>query len=660
MYTVDIDTGGTMTDALVTDGEREFSFKTDTTPHDFTVSFVNCLDAAADGLDYDSTAAFLKDVSIIRWSSTITTNVLGERRGSRVGLLVTEGHEERLYGDDRSEIIGDLIEPQSVIGMSADPDAKEILDSVKKLLENSVRRVCVSRQGAFPDNAVELRIKALIEDQYPDHFLGSVPVLLGSEMAQIGHDQTRAHYSVMNAYTHTQLANSLFKAEDLLRDQYGYDRPLFIGHTSGGVARVGKTKSVDTIESGPVFGTFGGAFVAREYGIENAVCFDVGGTTSKVSIIRNGEPVFQRGGRLMGVPVQTSFAMLRSMAIGGGSIASVVEGKVKLGPESMGAAPGPACYELGGKSATLTDAILVLGYLDPKGFLGGRRELSVEKAREAVKSTVADALGASVEAAAIAIRDRAAEDLAALVRGTLEEAGLGTDGTAMFTFGGNGPTLGSFVAEAVGMNDVYAFDLGPVFSAFGSAISDVKHEFERGVGARLEAGNKDIFMKVARDLYNQANRDLRGEGFEPARAEFRVEMEFGEHEEIAGSLRFSTGSEPEDDWLDKAIEAAKSSNIDAGKWAVLLVRLSVTYSLGERKLTQSGREPGAASDGTRSMLFHDPQAEVFPVRRWEDMGEGSQLDGPAVINGATLTCPLPPGWSVGVDSYGNAHLSRKA
>ncbi|MDN5862104.1 MAG: hypothetical protein L0H19_01505, partial [Salinisphaera sp.] len=175
MYTVDIDTGGTMTDALASDGARRVSFKTDTTPHDFTVSFRSCLEGLADLLGYESPTVFLREVAIIRWSSTITTNVLGERRGSRVGLLVSQGHEDDLYGQGASELVGDLIERQNVIGMSADPGPQEILDSVKQLLENSVRRVCVSRAGAFPDNAVEKRIKALVEEQYPDHFLGSVP-----------------------------------------------------------------------------------------------------------------------------------------------------------------------------------------------------------------------------------------------------------------------------------------------------------------------------------------------------------------------------------------------------------------------------------------------------------------------------------------------------
>lgn len=659
MYTVDIDTGGTMTDALVSDGDRRHSFKTDTTPHDFTVSFRHCLEAASQELGFDSTTAFLREVSIIRWSSTITTNVLGERRGARVGILVSAGHETDLYGDGESSVVGDLIAANHIIGMSADPDRQEILDSVKKLLESSVRRVCVSRAGSFPDNTVEKHIKAVIEEQYPDHFLGSVPVLLGSEMAQIGHDQTRAHYSLMNAYTHSQLAQALFKAEDILRDDYNWERPLFIGHTSGGVAKVGKTKSVDTIESGPVFGTFGGAYIAREYGIDHAVCFDVGGTTSKVSIIRNGEPVFQRGGQLMGIPVQTSFAMLRSLAIGGGSIARVTDGTVRLGPESMGAAPGPACYDLGGDRATLTDAILVLGYLDPAGFLGGRRELSIDRARAALAEHVGDPLGLSVEAAARAVRDQAASELAALVRNTLAEAGVSAAETALFLFGGNGPTLGAFVAEAVGIDRAYAFDLGPVFSAFGSAISDVVHVYERGVGTTFGPEAETRIRAVAADLYLQAGRDLRGEGFDPADATFTAELEFGEHETVAGVVRIESGPDADDAWSEAAKKAVADSDIDTTRWPLLLIRLSARHAIGTHRLQPSDRQASAGAGKTRGLVFREDQSQPQPFHRWEDLGPGSEVVGPAIINGATLTCPVPPGWALRVDEYGNAAMENR-
>ncbi len=263
MYTVDVDTGGTMTDCLLVGEGRQHFLKVDTTPHDYTVSLRTCLTEGAEALGFRDTADFLKNVSLIRWSSTITTNVIAERRGAKVGIIVSEGAAETLYGASRSPVLDELVASENVVALPADAGEDAILAAVKHLLESGIRRICVSLKGAFPSNEAELRVKDVIEDQYPDHIIGSVPVLLGSEMAQIGHDQTRAHYSLMNAYTHTHLATSLFKAEDMLRDDFGWKGALLVGHTSGGVARIGKTKSVDTIESGPVFGTFGAAFVAR-------------------------------------------------------------------------------------------------------------------------------------------------------------------------------------------------------------------------------------------------------------------------------------------------------------------------------------------------------------------------------------------------------------
>jgi len=194
MFTVDIDTGGTMTDALVSDGVARHAFKVDTTPHDYTVSFLGCLQEAAKHLDYESVEAFLTRVNLIRWSSTITTNVLGERRGSKVGLLVSKGQEKTLYGSSRSPVVGELVAEGAIIGLPAKPSAADVLDGVKQLLEAGVRRICVCLADSFPDNQAECAIKTVIEDQYPDHIIGAVPVLLGSEMVPLRHDQTRGQY----------------------------------------------------------------------------------------------------------------------------------------------------------------------------------------------------------------------------------------------------------------------------------------------------------------------------------------------------------------------------------------------------------------------------------------------------------------------------------
>ena len=660
MLTIDIDTGGTMTDALITDGAVRHCIKVDTTPHDFTVSFQACLQEAGRLYGTDDLDAFLARVSLIRWSSTITTNVLAERRGAKVGLLVTQGHEQDLYGEGRSAIIDELVAAESVIGLPPDPAARDVLLGVKTLLESGVRRICIALAGSFPDNRAELAIKRVIEEQYPDHIIGSVPVLLGSEMAQIGHDQTRAHYSAMNAYTHSHLATSLFKAEDVLRDEFNWRGALLIGQTSGGVARIGKTKAVDTIESGPVFGTFGGAFVAREYGLNNVVCFDVGGTTTKCSIVRNGEPVYQRGGLLMEIPVQTSFAMLRSAAIGGGSIARVKNGRLSLGPESQGAAPGPACYALGGREATLTDALLLLGYLDPERFLGGRRRLSADHACRLVETRIAKPLGLSVEQAALVIRDEAVSLMAELIANTLAEAGLDAVQTAMFAFGGNGPMFAAFVAERLGIPRAYAFDFGPVFGAFGSSVSDVAHVYERGIGLHWNPANQDAIVQAAQRLHTQAVRDLKGEGFDPDAASFRCELEFGYDAQMAGACRFEFQGEPGADFLLAAARAVAAAGLDTRGSPVMLLRLSARYAVAVKGLQPRTERREAVGVRTCPLHFGGREAESLPCHVWEQLNVGDVLRGPALVSGATLTCPVPPKWMLEIDAYGNAVLVQGA
>tara|TARA_R110000850_G_scaffold191091_1_gene317205 strand:+ start:1009 stop:2988 length:1980 start_codon:yes stop_codon:yes gene_type:complete len=658
MLTIDIDTGGTMTDALVTDGATRHCIKVDTTPHDFTVSFQECLREAArvcgEGEDLN---VFLRKVSLIRWSSTITTNVLAQRRGAKVGLLVSKGQEENLYGQGRSAIVDELVDADAVLGLPESPEAKDILLGVKSLLESGVRRICVALEGAFPDNRKEVAIKRVIESQYPDHIIGSVPVLLGSDMAQIAHDQTRAHYSVMNAYTHSHLATSLFKAEDILRDDHGWRGALLIGQTSGGVARIGKTKAVDTIESGPVFGTFGGAFVAREYGIKDVVCFDVGGTTTKCSVVRDGAPVFQRGGHLMEVPVQTSFAMLRSAAIGGGSVARVKDGRLRIGPESQGAAPGPACYSLGGREATLTDAILLLGYLDAERFLGGRRKLSIDQARKLVASRVAKPLDVSVEQAALMIRDEAVSVMAELVTSTLKEAGMDAGETALFAFGGNGPMFAALLAEKVGMQRVHAFEYGPVFGAFGSSVSDVAHVYERGIGQHWGEASKAMILDAAQRLHMQAVRDLLGEGFDPDKADFTAELEVRESAVQGAPIAFKFSGAPDAVFVQQAGEALQGQQSQE----IVLLRLSASLQLGKAALPAHNKPvQAAAKAGARDLQFDANPPLSADTWVWEQLSVGEQLSGPAVINGDTMTCPIPTGWNCEVDACGNAALRRSA
>lgn len=647
MYTVDIDTGGTMTDGLVWDGTTMVTVKVDTTPHDLTVSFRELLGEAASRLGFGrDLGAFLDEVSLIRWSSTITSNTLAERKGAKLGLLVRPGSERSLYGDGPSPAVGTLVAERNVVGIGANAggqsaDAQGVLDAVRGLLEDGARRICVSLDS-FPETRQEQAVKRIVESQYRDHYLGSVPVLLASDMAQVDDGQTRTHCALINAYVHSQLATSLFKAEDMLRYDEGWTGALLVGHTNGGVARVGKTKAVDTIESGPVFGTHAAAWYARQYGLDRVVCLDVGGTTAKASVVQGGQPRYIRDGSVFGIPVSIPLAMLRSAPLGGGSIVRPDSGGgVRLGPESMGAAPGPACYGLGGDEATLTDALLVLGYLDPDGFLDGRRRLDVGQARAALERRIAGPFGISVDDAARRIADAAVGTVAELVGSTLARAGIDPGEAVLFAYGGNGALFAAPVAERLSIASARVFGLGPVLSAFGSAVSDVVHVYERSLGVTAEPG-RDAVVAAAADMAAAGRRDLAGEGFDPDEAETETELDVHDGE----GRRTVRGG----DAAQALAGLDGASHVD-----VVRVRVRRCLQACQPPLRTGG---GRAEPTRRTLLLADGGSTQAPVHDWAALTPGSRVEGPALAAGGSMTCLVPPGWVLEVDDLGDAALRR--
>jgi N-methylhydantoinase A/oxoprolinase/acetone carboxylase beta subunit len=463
-------------------------------------------------------------------------------------------------------------------------------------------------------------------------------------MAQVDDGQTRTHYALINAYVHGQLANALFTAEDLLRYEQGWTGALLVGHTNGGVARVGKTKAVDTIESGPVFGTHAAAWYARRYGLDRVVCLDVGGTTAKASVVEAGQPRYTRDGSLFGIPVRVPLALLRSAPLGGGSIVRLDgRGGVSLGPESMGAAPGPACYGLGGDHATLTDAFVVLGYLDPASFLGGRRRLDVEAARTALERRVAGPLGVSVEDAARRIADAAVGTVAELVGSTMARAGIDPGQAVLFAYGGNGGLFAAPVAERLSIPAARVFGLGPVLSAFGSAVSDVVHVYERSLGVPAGAG-RDAVTAAADDMTGAGRRDLAGEGFDPDEADTEVELDVRD----GGIYRTVQGS-----------DAAQALDRLDGTAHVDVVRVRVRRHLAScepppRAGAPAGRDH--AEPAQRTLLLADGGAARVPVYDWAGLVPGRHVDGPALAAGGSMTCLIPPGWVLDVDDLGDATM----
>lgn len=664
MYTVDIDVGGTMTDGLFSDGHTATVVKVDTTPHDLTVCFLACLQEGAEQIGFAELKDFLGQVELIRWSSTVASNVLAEGKGPRLGLLITRGYEGTLYGRGASPALGYLIRPEAVTPLSQPVQIPEVLTAVKDLLEWGVRRICVSLKEAFYDPGDEVAIKKLLEAQYPDHTLGAVPVLLASDLAKHPDDNTRTHYALLNAYVHGPLAASLFKAEDELMFQHGYRRPLLIGHINGGVARIAKTRAVDTIESGPVFGILGSAYFARQYRLPKVIALDVGGTTVKVGVILNGEPLLAQETELFGIPLQVPMVSLRSISLGGGSVVSVNDqGRVRFGPESMGAYPGPACYDLGGAEATVTDAFVTSGWINPDYFQGGIRQLHPELAREVIETAVAVPLGLDAEAAAAQVVDEALHSISEVVTQTLRDYALSPEGFTLFAYGGNGPLLACGVAERLGLAQVYTFSLGAVFSTFGSSISEVAHTYEHAFYEPMVAGMFDRLYQAMHHMREEAWRDMISEGFSPERIRLILEIEVGDDKQVPvyhQTPLMALDPEGQRRELSNLLDTVTNGPQDLVRIQRLCLRATcpvATFQPQRYPTPAAGTELVRKAD--RRALWAGAPVDT-PIYDLDQLPVGSTMAGPAIVEGVYTTCIVPPGWRLQVDPYRSGILTRVA
>lgn len=662
MLTVDIDVGGTLTDGIFSDGERFICCKVDTTAHDLTVCLFDCLVRGAEALGYIDLDALLEDVALIRWSTTISSNVLAERTGPRVGLLISKGHERDLYGADHgSPIIDRLVLERDVTGLDNAAGRDQITHAVRSLLESGVRRICVSLESAHLDPESEIRIKEIIDQQYPDHFLGSVPVLAGSDISNSSDDMTRTYCAVINAYTHSALAAALFKAEDELRDQHRYSGTFLVSHINGGVSGISKARAIDTIESGPVLGIQGSAYYASVYGRDDVVALDVGGTTAKVSVLARSAPIQVKPSDFFGIPVNLSLPYLRSISLGGGSVARATDNPghpVTLGPDSVGSLPGPACYCLGGDQPTLTDAFVAAGLINPVYFLGGTRLLDAEASRNSIQEGIAGPLGITVEKAADVIIDTAFRYVADLIAASAAELKRELSRHALFAYGGNGGLFACGVADKAAIDEVYLFGLGALFSAFGSSVSDISHVYERLLHKMPVADLDDGRLNAIVDqMKAEGDKDLMGEGIEPLNLDYSLELEVCRNGQPPATI-----SCPEPPRTTDGFRSFLESKVDGSAPLCLdLARLRVKKLIDKPAPAGKPLQPPDSShalNGRREVIWsgHSHRVRVY---RWELLQPGNQVEGFAVVEGINTTYLVPRGWTMVIDRYGNARLSRR-
>jgi N-methylhydantoinase A/oxoprolinase/acetone carboxylase beta subunit len=637
---INIDNGGTLTDICVFNGDQVYRTKTITTPYDLSKCFFEGLRKVSEVVyGAEDLTRLLQSTDWIRYSTTQGTNALVEKKGCRLGLIVSEGTDvrglsqtpeaEEMY----SYLVGDRV---GRVDVSLDDAAlsAQLVELVSQLTAEGASRLVICLSGDdYP--RLERHLSHLCNEIFPGHLLGSVPIQLSHEVVDDVSFNRRCWTALYNAFLHPAMERFLYNAENRLRD-FKVRNPLLIYRNDGGAARVAKTIAVKTYSSGPRAGMDGVCALADHYGLNRTLSFDVGGTTTDLGYCENGQLRGARRGEIEGVEVSFALSDIVSLGVGGGSILRAGDKEITVGPDSVGGAPGPACFSMGGTDATITDVSLALGLLDPATYFGGDLRLDQDRARNAVNTNIAEPLTLDHNQALIDLRKAWVNKIA---RGLEDYAEIDAE-LVLMAFGGGGPLFACDIADAVGVRKVIVPGLAPVFSAYGIAFSDLSQEYE----ARLTTIAQDALSEVVDSLMPRARRDMYAEGVELDDCDLFSELLLVDSDGTESVVAMSD--------LNTLPEEAMTAQS-----ASLFLR--VTKAIDHAKLTQDGKLPftEAQSLSTRSVLTEQGQQDL-PVYRYEDLQKGQSAQGPCVLEEAFFTALIAPGWTFRFDELSNIILEK--
>jgi len=620
---INIDNGGTLTDIWVLDGEASYHTKTITTPYDLSKCFFEGLKKISEDIyGREDLEALLQSTDHIRYSTTQGTNALVERKGPSLGVIVNGSDTQWCCETEQqsslfSGLIGDRI---AVISPDLGPEEYQeaLREAVNHLSAAGASRLVVSFCG---DNYVaeEEQLRKAMLRAFPRHLLGSVPVLYSSVLSRDEKPNTRLWTALFNAFLHPAMERFLYNTENEL-SAFRMRNPLLVYRNDGYSGRVAKTIALKTYSSGPRGGAEGALAYSNYYGYKRVITIDVGGTTTDIGLIENGQIIGKQRGLVEGVRCSYPLAEIVSVGVGGGSIIRVVGGEIAVGPESVGGAPGPACFGMGGERATITDALLVMGLLDPKTYFGGKMAIKHEKAVAVINSDIAQPLNISVEAACGRMLDAWAAKIALGIREYTEI----TDDTVLMAFGGGGPMGVTAVAASAGVRQVLIPRLSAVFSAHGIGFCDIAHS----ATAQIDGSQPAQAASIAEGLVDRVSRDMSTEGYS------KEECDFEAWYEDEGSVQ------P----LDIAKLSAGSTDLLPHQSILLGVRAVKPISHAQLAPKISLSPSAAEASGERRLVAADGTSQSVPVYQVEKQRAGAGGAGGAVLEEAFWTCSVPAEW----------------
>jgi N-methylhydantoinase A len=676
-WRIGVDIGGTFTDVVLVDEARGgiAVVKVPTTPRDFCRGVVDAL-----GTALREHGVSVAEVVWLAHATTVVTNALLEGKGARTAFVTTRGMRDvlelrrsaraslydlfqdgpavlvprhlRLEITERVDAQGAVVEPLRI------DELGDVVDFIKR---HDGEAVAVCLLYSFLNDNHERQVGERLRATLPD-----VPVFLSSEVLPEIREFERASTTAVCAYVAPTLASYLGRLESAVTTM-GLPAPHIMG-SSGGVFTVaeGLRMPAMAVESGPAAGVIAAALVGRQLHLPNLISFDMGGTTAKASLIENGavqttaEYEVGSGGNVRrwlhgtGHPIRVPVIDLAEVSAGGGSVAWIDPGgALRVGPESAGAEPGPVCYGQGGTRPTVTDADLVLGYLNPRALLGGALPVDLERTRAMLETTIAAPLGMSVLDAASGIVDVVNAGMAAALRIVSVERGHDPREFTLVAFGGAGPVHAARLAQELAIPKVIVPPIPGGFSALGLVASDIRRDYVKTFYARLDTAAPERLQAMYAQMEEEARTMLTRSSVAEANREVRraADCRYGRQAYeltvpvTAGPITRSTLDRLATDFHDKHRATYGHASPDEPVQLVNL-RVSALGRLGGLDLARTGATRGGAAAPTqeRPAYFKETGLVRCPVLAREDLQPGFERPGPLIIEAMDTTVVVPPGW----------------
>ncbi len=680
------DIGGTFTDVAAFDEARGVLMlgKTLTTHHRLVSGILDGMHKAG---------VTLAEANLFLHGSTIAINTMIERSGARAALITTRGfrdiyeigrinrpdsfnlrhrkHAPLIERDLRFEVSERLLADGTV---HQKLDMKEVEAIADELVRRKIEAVAVLFLHSYRNPAHERAVKAALKKRLPKAFIS-----ISSDLSQEYREYERTSTVVANAYIGPRVDRYLGEIEDELKAEQFAGKFLVVQSTGGLYALTeARADCVRMMESGPAAGVIGTQALCGTLGIDNAIAFDMGGTTAKAGVVRDGTALVTGsvmiGGYLTGLPLLTPMIDIHEVGTGGGSIAAVSEsGALRVGPQSAGAAPGPACYGLGGTEPTVTDANLALGRLDAKRFLGGEMLLDTAATNAALKKRVAAPLGLSVTQAALGILRIAAAAMSHAVKGVTTDRGLDPGAfPTLFAYGGAGPLHASMVARELRIPRVIIPRAPGHFSAFGMLLADFRRDLVRSQFVSLDAVTMAELEGWFAGMEAQGQGTLKEADLNTKKVVVQrgLDMRYvGQEHAVTVDLpasAFKHGNAAANKAAIKAaFDAAHEERYGRGSPGemaeIVSIRSTVIGVMKHPTLEKiakgSARPPAAALRGKRRAYFEDGGWTQAAVYQRDALLAGNRISGPALIEEHATTTVLQPGDSLVVEPYGNLDIS---